>query len=347
MTYVYNLSNQLIRVLDGGNQIAEYTYNGAGQRIKKIAQGTTTIYHYDLQGHLIAETTSSGWMVAEYIYLGDQLLAMIRPGEAVYYYHNDHLGTPRVLTSESQTVVWRAVYTPFGEAEVEVETVQNPFRFPGQYYDAETGLHYNYHRYYDPTTGRYVTPDPIGLGGGINLFAYVAGNPVNRIDPKGLDVLFVQVGGAAFISESLFGKKGWLSQVYFGLAIDTRTQNFILYKSSAATAPSSVDTVMGLGFGPGGTGGWVKDNMNDFLGTSREQTYSAGISYTETVTCSGRPGRSGGIGKGISVGYTDVTTNTRVILDFNELSHKYDKWLDETSAKINNWLNKVLTPRWY
>jgi RHS repeat-associated protein len=57
--------------------------------------------------------------------------------------------------------------------------------YPGQYYDAETGLHYNYFRYYDPTTGRYVTPDPIGLEGGINLFSYVAGNPLRFIDPYG------------------------------------------------------------------------------------------------------------------------------------------------------------------
>ena len=77
----------------------------------------------------------------------------------------------------------------------------DPFRLPGQYYDSETGLHYNYFRYYDPTAGRYVTPDPIGLEGGINLFTYVdsvgkpfdmslytytANNPVNLTDPKGL-----------------------------------------------------------------------------------------------------------------------------------------------------------------
>jgi RHS repeat-associated protein len=185
-TYVYDLSNQLIRVLNNSNQVAEYTYNGAGQRIKKVTQTETRIFHYDLRGHLIAETNQTGQMLADYIYLGDQLLAMIKPGESVYYFHNDHLGTPQVLTADSQAIIWKAVYTPFGEAEKQIETVENPFRFPGQYYDSETGLHYNYFRYYNPQTGRYITPDPIGLEGGINLFVYVENNPINFIDPEGL-----------------------------------------------------------------------------------------------------------------------------------------------------------------
>jgi len=125
-------------------------------------------------------------VLGEYIYLGDQLLAMIRPGEVAYYFHNDHLGTPQVLTNDGQTIAWKAAYTAFGQAAPTIQTVENPFRFPGQYYDQETGLHYNYHRYYDPITGRYVTPDPIGLNGGTNLFVYVENNPLKNIDPIGL-----------------------------------------------------------------------------------------------------------------------------------------------------------------
>jgi RHS repeat-associated protein len=124
--------------------------------------------------------------LAEYIYLGDQLLSMIKPGETVYYFHNDHLGTPQVLTNDSQTIAWKAVYTPFGDAVASIQTVENPFRFPGQYYDPETGLHYNYFRYYNPQTGRYITPDPIGLEGGINLFSYAKNNPLKYTDPFGL-----------------------------------------------------------------------------------------------------------------------------------------------------------------
>jgi RHS repeat-associated protein len=90
------------------------------------------------------------------------------------------------MTDASGTVVWEAGYMPFGEARVLVADIVNNLRFPGQYFDAETGFHYNRHRYYDPDTGRYLTPDPIGLDGGMNLYVYVDGNPVNRVDPYGL-----------------------------------------------------------------------------------------------------------------------------------------------------------------
>jgi RHS repeat-associated protein len=90
----------------------------------------------------------------------------------LYFIHNDHLGTPQFLTDETATLVWRARYKPFGQAEVDEDPdkdgkqVTFNLRFPGQYYDAETGLHYNYARYYDLATGRYITPDPVGLPGG-------------------------------------------------------------------------------------------------------------------------------------------------------------------------------------
>ncbi len=106
---------------------------------------------------------------------------------ALFYYGNDKLGTPQIMTDSTNAVVWEGEYKPFGEADVNPNsTVVNNFRFPGQYFDQETSLHYNYNRYYDPSTGRYLTPDPIGLAGGINLFAYVENNPTNTIDPLGL-----------------------------------------------------------------------------------------------------------------------------------------------------------------
>ncbi len=184
-TFVYDLSNQLVCVEDNGTTVAEYVYNGMGQRIKKNARGSVRVFHYNHLGYLISETNHTGQTIVEYVYIGSNLLAKIQ-GEQVYYYHNDHLGTPQVLTDDSGNIVWKAAYTPFGEAQVSIGVVENPHRLRGQYYDAETGLHYNYFRYYNPQTGRYITPDPIGLEGGMNLFAYVKGNPLNTIDTYGL-----------------------------------------------------------------------------------------------------------------------------------------------------------------
>ncbi len=86
---------------------------------------------------------------------------------------------------EQGSVVWQARYDTYGRAHIEVESVGNPLRFQGQYHDVETGLHYNLARYYDPRTGRFIQPDPIGLLGGINHYQY-APNPVMWVDPHGL-----------------------------------------------------------------------------------------------------------------------------------------------------------------
>ena len=130
-------------------------------------------------------------------------------GEHLYFYHSDHLGTPLFLTDISGTVVWKGEYLPFGGIFTEDKDpdgdgvkVAQPFRFPGQYADSETGLYYNYFRDYDPTLGRYVEADPVGLAGGvylwgyvdivgkpsiqINLYLYTSADPINIIDPLGL-----------------------------------------------------------------------------------------------------------------------------------------------------------------
>jgi RHS repeat-associated protein len=111
----------------------------------------------------------------------------MKTGGQYYFYQNDHLGTPQKLTAVNGAVVWSAKYSSFGEADVgPSSTVTNNLRFPGQYFDDETGLHYNYNRYYDPETGRYLRSDPIGIKGGINLFAYSFNNPLTNVDIYGL-----------------------------------------------------------------------------------------------------------------------------------------------------------------
>ena len=154
----------------------------------KEVDGVTTVFHYDFNGNIIAESYLDGNFNTEYLYNGKGRVALVNvsTGE-MFFFLNDRLGTPQMLTDASNTVVWEGLYKPFGEADVNPNSsVVNNFRFPGQYYDQETGLHYNWHRYYDPDTGRYLTPDPVGLAGGINLFLYADGNSVNLIDPLGL-----------------------------------------------------------------------------------------------------------------------------------------------------------------
>ncbi|MFT5482507.1 MAG: RHS repeat-associated protein, partial [Halieaceae bacterium] len=103
----------------------------------------------------------------------------------IYYIHNDHLGTPKVITNANQDIVWSASYHPFGEVDLTTTQIANNLRFPGQYHDEETGLHYNYFRDYDPGLGRYIQSDPIGLAGGLNTYGYALQNPIIYTDPTG------------------------------------------------------------------------------------------------------------------------------------------------------------------
>lgn len=105
----------------------------------------------------------------------------------IHYVHTDHLGSPQKMTDANQTIVWDAVFTPFGQMHSITGTATNNQRFPGQYFDQETGYHYNYFRDYDPTTGRYVQSDPIGLEYSLNTYSFVDANPIRWID---LNVLF-------------------------------------------------------------------------------------------------------------------------------------------------------------
>jgi RHS repeat-associated protein len=153
--------------------------------------GRKTFYVYDEQGQLLGEYNQLGVAIKEYIWFSGKPIAMIAGGN-IYYIFSDHLNTPRLIEDQQGTTVWKWVSDPFGAAlpdedpDGDGNVLKFNLRFPGQYYDVESGLHYNYHRIYNPQTGRYITSDPIGLEGGLNTYAYVFGDPINWIDPTGL-----------------------------------------------------------------------------------------------------------------------------------------------------------------
>ena len=109
------------------------------------------------------------------------------PQRNVHLYHCDHRGLPLALITPDNTVAWRAEYDEWGNlsGEESLEHLEQLIRLPGQQYDVESGLYYNRNRYYNPGQGRYITQDPIGLNGGINLYSY-GPNPLSWIDPLGL-----------------------------------------------------------------------------------------------------------------------------------------------------------------
>jgi len=197
-TFTWDGLNRLVKVEKVGATVAEYGYDAANRRIRKTVGAVTTHYLYDQNNQLIAETSLDGTVLREYIYLDGEPIALreYQTNPGTYYFINDHLGTPQELVDGTGAVVWQAAYLPFGQTQIVTGTVTNNLRFPGQYFDAETGLHYNWNRFYDPELGRYISADPIGLKGGMNLYLYVSGNPVNWMDPWGLKTCVLVTRGS-------------------------------------------------------------------------------------------------------------------------------------------------------
>lgn|GEM_PF-6103436 len=186
--YEYDSEQRPVRVFDGDTLLAEYAYNGFGERVRKIVHdgGERRVTWFLYDGERLSTEIDGATDEMRQTVQVDGRAAIHFVGRAVYAVHTDHLGTPRLLSDADGEIVWRARYAPFGEATVDVERVRFEHRLPGQYHDAETGTHYNYRRDYDPATGRYLQPDPSGMEGGPNAFAYAANDPLARTDLRGL-----------------------------------------------------------------------------------------------------------------------------------------------------------------
>jgi RHS repeat-associated protein len=207
----YDDAHRLIEVTEGGKTVARYRYDALGNRIAKIVDGHTTYYLYDTAHRLVGEAGEDGQVRAQYLYAGTRPYAVLKAAGAgqarsLYAVHADQRGLPLAVTDEGRKVVWQGEFDAFGNVrKVESQEAANdrrfemPLRMAGQYEDAETGLFYNVHRYYDPQRGHYLTPDPIGMGGGADSYAYVDSNPLAGVDPHGL----FEIPVAAFVGENV------------------------------------------------------------------------------------------------------------------------------------------------
>lgn len=352
-SYSYANAGQLSQARNGVAIAGSYVYNALRQRTRKTVGSTSTIHHYDLAGHLIAETQSTGQLIRAYVYADEAPVAQIEPvtvmppdiivdntqsvftgtwgtatsiagyygtnyrtntkgtgadkavwtvnvtktgtyqvfarwvtastyasnapftvkysggsatvtksqrtsggqwvllgsytfsagtagsvtlsdnangtviadaiklvatsgatQEALRSIHTDHLNTPRLATNASGTIVWRWEGKAFGDTapnedpDADAQTTVINLRYPGQYADTETGIFYNWNRYYEPKTGRYLTSDPIGLAGGLNSFLYSNANPLRFVDPMGLAVEGSWIQGPRFNLQDV-GVDGW------------------------------------------------------------------------------------------------------------------------------------------
>jgi RHS repeat-associated protein len=193
-----------------GSTSASYIYNALGQLIEKTVAGVTTLLMYDEAGHLLGEYSSTGALIQETVWMDDTPVATLRPnGSAVtiYYVHTDHLNAPRVVTQSSSdnSPRWLWGGNAANQNPIGLGTFVYNLRYPGQYFQAETGLSYNYFRDYDGVTGRYIEPDPMGQFFYLNisntpgtslrhrgywnkLYVYADDNPLMLKDPTGLGI---------------------------------------------------------------------------------------------------------------------------------------------------------------
>ena len=225
----YNAAGRLSEIKDSADGLTvQYRYDPFGRRIAKtVTQGATsrTTYYINGESALMAEADEEGRITRAYgfnphtqqartneededaeegsLWSTDPIWQAELNGktslqEASYHYLvTDHLGTPVLALNKAGETTWKANYEAFGKARINpASTVQINLRLPGQYFDAETGLHQNWNRDYAPGIGRYVQADPIGLAGGLNRYVYANGNPLSKIDSEGLQAIAVPMPGS-------------------------------------------------------------------------------------------------------------------------------------------------------
>jgi RHS repeat-associated protein len=225
--FAYDAESRLIEVRSDNGSVVKMAYDPLGRRIAKA--------EHDNNGYPLGETRfiwdgmrllqeSRYNLTSLYLYTDNTYEPLARidgygAHQKVRYYHNDLNGLPEQLTEADGHTVWQATYRVWGNT---LEEVREPYyieeqnlRFQGQYLDRETGLHFNTFRFYDPDVGRFTTPDPIGLEGGLNIYQY-AQNPISWIDPWGLapELYYLIATIDGHYDEMAWGHKKPVSQVF-------------------------------------------------------------------------------------------------------------------------------------
>ena len=164
-----------------------YENSAEGQRLSKSGGGNATYFAPDASGMLLAEDQTSVGAWLDYVWLNGRLVAVLTSTGGLYPTDTDQTGRPVVMTNWfNQAVSWQAQGFPFTRTVSTGTWFSMNLGFPGQYLDAESGLWHNGNRDYDSASGRYIEPDPLGLGGGINPYVYADNDPISNVDPLGL-----------------------------------------------------------------------------------------------------------------------------------------------------------------
>ncbi|MDO0818604.1 RHS repeat-associated core domain-containing protein [Xanthomonas campestris] len=193
--FVYDATGRMSQVKRNGIVVREYRYNGKGEQVRQFLGASNNYTLYDESGRWIGDYDAAGKPVEQAIWLDGLPVGIIDAAAKLVYLEPDHLGAPRVaIDSQTNKPIWSWSLKGevFGNTSPDQDPDKNgvPFvldmRFPGQRYDAVSGLVQNYRREYDPSTGRYLQSDPIGLEGGASTYSYVEGSPLIAVDPRGL-----------------------------------------------------------------------------------------------------------------------------------------------------------------
>lgn len=219
--FVYDATGRMSQVKQGGVATMNYAYNGKGEQIRRYLGTANTYTVYDEAGHWLGEYDNSGAALQQTIWLDDLPVGLIANGSLLHYIEPDHLGTPRVVIEVARNVpvwTWDLKGEAFGSSapNQDPDGDANPFvfnlRFPGQRYDAASGLNQNYFREYESGTGRYSQSDPIGHAGGIATYAYAGSSPLRFSDALGLeDVWDTKTCAGALGLTTCDGKDGFIA----------------------------------------------------------------------------------------------------------------------------------------